>query len=226
MKLGEIDFVSIDRANTIGGTDMSVIMGVNKWKTYEELIQEKLGNHKVEVNDAMYWGSMAEPMVALHIENNLPDGLKLFDPGATENPQVQHPDYPIISGSIDRLVVDEVDDEVIEGIEIKTGLEWTVKKWKQEVPEYYVIQVQTYMMVLGMEAWKVCALIGNPTYIEHNIEADYFLWEEMIEKAKAFDDDLNLRIKQDTKEALGKYEKLLTERGPDEGALCIPMGKH
>ena len=195
MKLSELNFVSIDRANTIGGTDMSVIMGVNKWKSYEELIAEKLGTFHVKVNDAMYWGMMAEPMVGRHIEDNLEDGLVLFDPAATGKPQIEHPTVPIISGSIDRIIVDG-EGEVIEGIEIKTGLEWTVKKWKEGVPEHYIPQVQTYMMCLGMEHWRVCALIGNRTYLEHIVEADHFMMEEMIEKAIAFDKDLQSRLKK------------------------------
>ena len=225
MKLSEIDFVYVDRANTIGGTDMSVLMGVNKWKTYDQLINEKLGKYKVEVNDAMYWGSMAEPMIAKHIQDNLEQDLTLFDPGATDRPQVLHPDLPIISGSIDRLVISTVDEEVIEGIEIKTGLEWTAKKWKEAVPDYYVMQVQTYMMCLGMEHWRVCALIGNRTYIEHIVEADYFLWDEMVEKAIAFDKDLRSRLDNNVTEALEKYEEVLNERASNEEAVCIPMGK-
>ena len=71
MHVKELKWVSIDRSLIVGGTDMGILMGVNKWKSRDELIKEKLGELIVEDNDAMYWGRMAEPMVAEHIKNNL-----------------------------------------------------------------------------------------------------------------------------------------------------------
>ena len=239
MKLTDMNWTAVDRSLIIGGTDISVLLGVNKWKTKEELFQEKIGNSVVKMNDGMYWGTMAEPMIARHIANNLPSEHELFDP---ENPatimsdvqsdfefdwlpghQIEHKDYPFIVGSPDRLVVDKGTFEVVEGIEIKTAFEWTLKAWKKEIPKYYQIQCQAYMMVTGLETWKLCALIGNRTYLEFDLEADLLLHEEMIEESIKFNDELNKHTEENAKEALVDYEKLLTRQ--DEKKISIPMGR-
>ena len=232
VKLNELRWTNVNRNNIIGGTDMSVLLGMNKWKTKEELIEEKLHDKQVEMNDSMYWGIMAEPMIARHISNNLPEGQFLFDPEdpmfATalsleiEGHQVEHKDYPFIVGSPDRLVVKNGTLEILEGIEIKTAFEWTLKSWKKQVPMYYQIQCQHYMLVTGLDTWKICALIGNRTYLEFDLEADYLLHEEMIEKATEFHSEMESLIERGAKEALEKYEQLLTE---DSKNKCIPMGK-
>lgn len=227
MNILDIRWTTVDRSQVIGGTDMSVLLGVNKWKTRPELFEEKLGNRTVEVNDAMYWGIMAEPMVARHIESKLDnDDHILFDP---ENPwletnghQVEHKDYPFITGSPDRLIMDKSNGEIIEGIEIKTAFEWTLKSWKKEVPKYYEVQCQHYMMVTGMETWKICALIGNRTYLEFDLEADLMLQDEMIEEAIKFNDELGVLIDKQAEEGLKKYDELLSGNKEEQ---CITMGK-
>lgn len=223
MKLQELEWTEADRSNIIGGTDMSVLLNENKWKTRKDLILEKLGHKKVEMNDGMYWGTMAEPMIAKHISNNLPPEHMLFDPeGQGRGHQVEHKDYPFIVGSPDRLIVDRETFEVIEGIEIKTAFEWTLKSWKKQVPMYYQIQCQHYMLVTGLETWKICALIGNRTYLEFNLEADHLLQEDMIEEAIIFNGEMEALINNGAKEALSKYEELITKNSEDQ---CIPMGK-
>ena len=223
VKVNEINWALVDRSNVVGGTDMSVLLGENKWKTREELVQEKLGHKKVEVNDGMYWGTMAEPMIAKHIENNLPPWQRLYDPEAEPHGhQVEHKDYPFIVGSPDRLILNAETDEVVEGVEIKTAFEWTLKSWRQKVPTYYQIQCQHYMMVTGLDSWRICVLVGNRTYLEFNLEADYLLQEEMIEKAVEFNKEIKDLVDKGAKEALSKYEDLLREKAEE---ACVPMGK-
>lgn len=211
---------------------MSVLLGENKWKTRDELIQEKLGNKVVEMNNAMYWGKMAEPMIARHIESNLPPEHMLFNPESKteivdglsiEMPghQLEHKDHPFIVGSPDRIVVDKSTLEVVEGVEIKTAFEWVLKSWKKEVPKPYQIQCQTYMMVSELDHWKICALIGNRTYLEFIIEEDLLLQDEMIEEAIKFNKEVVALTNKNAEEALDKYEQLLENKE----VIGIPMGK-
>jgi len=223
VKLQDLNWTEVDRSQVVGGTDMSVLLGENKWKTREELFQEKLGNKIVKVNDAMYWGTMAEPMIADHIASNLLPEHMLFDPeGQGRGHQVEHKDYPFIVGSPDRIIIDRETFEVIEGIEIKTAFEWVLKSWKKEVPKYYQIQCQTYMMVTGLESWRICALIGNRTYLEFELEADLMLHDEMIEEAIKFNNELEERVNKQAEEGLEKYEQILSR---DTKKQCIPMGE-
>jgi putative phage-type endonuclease len=229
VKIQDLSWTTVDRNNIIGGTDMSVLLGMNKWKTIDELTDQKLNDKKVEMNDGMYWGTMAEPMIAKHIASNLPPEHMLYDPEKQGKShvdrgghQIEHKDYPFIVGSPDRLIVDKDTFEIIEGIEIKTAFEWTLKAWKKEVPKYYQIQCQTYMMVTGLEEWRICALIGNRTYLEFVIEQDLLLQDEMIEEATKYHKFLEEQNKQECKEALNDYEEILSR---DTEKQCIPMGE-
>jgi len=209
MKINDVDFISIDRSLVIGGTDASVLLGVNKWKNRDQLLLEKAGKYKVEQNDAMYWGVMAEPMIAKHIEANfIEDNQLLFNP-AEHHPQVAHPEYPFIVGSPDRLVIDKDTQEVVEGVEIKTSFEWALKGWKKGVPDYYIPQAQVYMMCLGFSSWRLFALVGNRTFLHYTIEEDLFMQEEIIDKSKAFYKEMLEQDNKDCKEALKKYETIL-----------------
>jgi len=219
MQMTKVRLEHIDRTETIGGSDVAAILGMNKWKSREELLKEKLGFSETEDNNAMYWGRMAEPMIAEHIALNLEEGTYLFRPGGVS--QVRHPTIPCLSASPDGFICDKETHKIIEGIEIKTAFEWTLKQWKLGVPINYCLQVQTYMMVFSLKEWRVCALIGNRTYLEHVVEADYFLHDEIAEAVVEFNVELN-QLKEQTEGVLENYEKLLEEKNEN---ATRPMGE-
>src|SRR5690606_3541619 len=91
------------RAKGIGGSDASVILGLNKWKTPFELWLEKTGQVIPESSqsEAAYWGTVMEDIVAKEFETRT--GKKVRRRNAT----FQHPKYPFLIANVDRLVVGE-----------------------------------------------------------------------------------------------------------------------
>lgn len=175
------------RTKGIGGSDASIVLGLNKWKTPFELWLEKSGQViPVESqSDAAYFGSMLEDLVAKEFEKR--SGKKV----RRRNAMFQHTDFPFIIANIDRMIVGE---KAI--LECKTTSAYNSKDWEDdEIPENYIIQVQHYLGVLGPEYKKayIAVLIGGQKFIWKEIardeelidmifQAERYFWYEHVEK--------------------------------------------
>lgn len=175
------------RTKGIGGSDASIVLGLNKWKTPFELWLEKTGQViPVESqSEAAYFGSMLEDLVAKEFEKR--SGKKV----RRRNAMFQHTDFPFIIANIDRMIVGE---KAI--LECKTTSAYNSKDWEDdEIPENYIIQVQHYLGVLGPEYKKayIAVLIGGQKFIWKEIardeelidmifQAERYFWYEHVEK--------------------------------------------
>jgi putative phage-type endonuclease len=65
--MSRFDWLNV-RSKYVGGSDASIVLGVNKWKSPFELWLEKSGQIDIKENDngneAMYWGNVLEEVVA------------------------------------------------------------------------------------------------------------------------------------------------------------------
>ncbi len=153
-----------ERQKGIGGSDASVILGLNKFKTPFELWLEKTGQSHPEEkpSDAAYFGQLLEDMVAKEFENR--SGKKV----RRNNFILQHPEHEFIIGNIDRKVVGE--DALLE---CKTTSAYMSKEWEgEEIPSPYLVQVQHYLGVTGYQKAYVAVLIGGQKFIWKEIERD------------------------------------------------------
>lgn len=175
------------RTKGIGGSDASVVLGLNKYKTPFELWLEKTGQvvpQEIQ-NDAAYFGTLLEDLVAKEFEKR--SGKKV----RKRNVMFQHPHHEFLIANIDRFVVGE---KAI--LECKTASAFLSKEWEgDEIPEAYIVQVQHYLGVLGPEYKKgyFAVLIGGQKFIWKEIERDDELiqmifqaeidfWENHVEK--------------------------------------------
>ncbi|WP_019377701.1 YqaJ viral recombinase family protein [Virgibacillus halodenitrificans] len=157
-----------ERTKGIGGSEASIILGLNKWKTPFELWLDKTGQSDIEdtAGEAAYFGNMLEDMVAKEFE--VRSGKKV----RRNNFMLQHPEYPFIMANIDRKVVGE---NAL--LECKTASAYLAKDWEsEEIPEAYLVQVQHYLGVTGYEHAYIAVLIGGQKFIWKDIERD----EELI----------------------------------------------
>ncbi len=175
------------RTKGLGGSDASIVLGLNRWKTPFELWLEKTGQVIPESSqsEAAYWGTVMEDIVAKEFENRT--GKKVRRRNAT----FQHPEYPFLIANVDRLVVGE---KAI--LECKTTSAYNTDEWKDdEIPSPYIVQVQHYLGVLGPEYEKayIAVLIGGQKFVWKEIERDDELidmifqaerhfWHEHVEK--------------------------------------------
>jgi putative phage-type endonuclease len=157
-----------ERTKGIGGSDASIILGLNKWKTPFELWLEKTGQSNLEdtAGEAAYFGNKLEDLVAEEFE--IRSGKKV----RRNNFMLQHPEYDFITANIDRKVVGE--DALLE---CKTASAYLKDDWEsEEIPAPYLVQIQHYLGVTGYEHAYVAVLIGGQRFIWKDVERD----EELI----------------------------------------------
>lgn len=166
------------RRRGIGGSDASVIVGLNPWKSPFALWLEKTGQTEPEDlsgNERVYWGTQLEEIVAQEFTKRT--GKEVRRRGV-----LQHEIYPFILASVDRLVVGEN-----AGLECKTANGFAERAWEgDEVPDAYYVQCQHYMMVTGAERWYIAALIGGNHFVYKCIERNEKEIEALMEAETEF----------------------------------------
>lgn len=166
------------RNTGIGGSDASVIVGLNKWKSPFELWMEKTDQKEpkdLSENEAVYWGTQLEDMVAREFAKRT--GKKVQRCGV-----LQHDEFPFLLASIDRRIVGED-----AGLECKTasgynGLEWA----DDEIPDAYYVQCQHYLAVTGWKRWYIACLIGGQRFVWKCVERNEDDIKALIDAEKDF----------------------------------------
>lgn len=194
----------LQRRTGIGGSDASVILGLNKYKTPFELWLEKTGQTDLEdtAGEAAYFGNALEDLVAKEFE--IRSGKKV----RRRNEFLQHPEYSFITGNIDRKVVGES-----ALLECKTASAYLSKEWEDdEIPESYIVQAQHYLGVTGYQKAYMAVLIGGQRFVWKEIDRDQELIDMIFEAEIHF---WNHHVKQNIPPALdgsSAAEKFLKER--------------
>lgn len=163
----------LQRRAGIGGSDASIVLGLNKYKTAFELWLDKTGQviPESEPSEAAYWGTQMEEVVAKEFEKRT--GKKV----RRSNRMYQHSKYNFILANIDRFVVGE--DAILE---CKTASAYLLKEWEaDEVPAPYLVQIQHYLAVTGKSKAYIAVLIGGNKFIWKEIDRD----EELINQITA-----------------------------------------
>lgn len=165
------------RRRGIGGSDASVILGFNKWKSPFQLYLEKTGEFTEEIdNEFIYWGNVLEDIVAKEFESRT--GKKV----RRRNQMFVHPEHDFMIANIDRDVVGE---KAL--LECKTTNAFNSGAWDgDEIPAEYICQVQHYMAVLGYKKAYIAVLIGGNKFVWKEVERDDEFIELMIEREKNF----------------------------------------
>jgi len=184
------------RERGLGASEIGTLMGVNSWKSPAELYYQKIGviPQKQVENMPMFMGTILEETVADIFEHwetdektmieNYRKGVKvrhLYEPtGYIVNPLFPHlffsPDRLIVSKDI-RVRNSTINLENVDAIaEIKTISGWSSKQWEGGIPPSYYLQLQTYMMGLGVSKGYLVVLEDGRNFKVHEYDAD----EEII----------------------------------------------
>ncbi|WP_270789893.1 YqaJ viral recombinase family protein [Enterococcus diestrammenae] len=168
----------LDRRRGIGGSDVSTILGLNKWKSAYQLWLEKTGQVELDHTNSepAYWGNVLEEVVAKEFQERT--GLKV----RRRNQVFEHPLHPFLRANIDRDVVGE---KAI--LECKTANQYLAKEWEgDEIPISYLCQVQHYMNVMNYDHAYIAVLIGGQKFIWKRIERDQKLIDMITERLVEF----------------------------------------
>lgn len=162
------------RKRGIGGSDVSCLLGINKWKSEIELWLDKTNqtNEPAVENEAMQWGNIMEPIIRNHF-------AEVMDKPVVEvKAMLQHPDYPYMLADVDGLTVDDAGNPAI--LEIKTASEYKRSEWEEDIPTYYQTQVQHYLCVTGVAKAYVAVLIGGNSFKVYEVDADMEIQSMLI----------------------------------------------
>ncbi len=166
------------RRKGIGGSDVSAIAGLNKWKSPVAVYLDKVGQSPIEdtAGEAAYWGNVMEDIVAQ--EFSIRTGLKV----RRKNAILKHPEHHFMFANVDRLIIGKQ-----EGLECKTASEYLKGEWEdEEIPAAYLLQIQHYMAVTGYKAWHLAVLIGGNKFIHKKVERDEELISYLIQIERDF----------------------------------------
>lgn len=172
--------MSYDRRQYLGGSDISAVMGMNRWKTPLQLWMEKTGQSDpvdLSDNEAVTLGTELEDFVARKFERVTK--MKVRRPPVNH---YTHPKNEWAKAQIDRLI--EGTDELLE---VKTCSAFKLKEWDGEsVPQEYILQVYWQMLVTGRRVAWIAVLVGGQKFLYKKIEADDDFQRSLLEKATVF----------------------------------------
>lgn len=212
------------RRKGIGGSDVSVIAGVNKFRSIYQLWKEKTGQLEPseEQTDYAHFGTVLEPVVKAEFTKRT--GLKV----RAKHAILQSTEYPFMLADLDGVVNDNGELCIFEA---KTASEYKAEEWEKGVPFEYILQVQHYMKVTGYGKAYVAAIVGGNKFFCHIVYRDEELikyivglekkfWEEnvvgMIEPEADGSDATTAYLNREYKESNGNSIEL-----PREALLCF-----
>ena len=195
------------RKQGIGGSDASVVCGINRYKSPIELWMEKTGQlpHQ-EAGEAAYWGTQLEPFVRAEVTKRT--GIE----GSRRNELLQSEEHPFMLANLDGIC--EVPDVGPCIFEAKTASAYKVGEWEDAIPDEYALQLAHYMAVTGYTGAYIAVLIGGNTFKWKFIERD----EELISMLIQLETDFWNHVQDGTPPPLDGSDasaKFLAERFPN-----------
>lgn len=167
------------RTQGIGGSDVSIIAGINPFKSIHQLWREKTGQVELEQTESEYshFGTLLEPIVRK--EFTARTGIKVRQ----KHMLLQSEKYPFMYADLDGVINENGELAIFEA---KTASQYKMDIWKEEVPAGYILQVQHYMAVTGAKKTYIAALIGGNHFVYHVVERDEIMIAKIIAMEKYF----------------------------------------
>jgi putative phage-type endonuclease len=163
----------------IGGSDASVVCGINKYKSPVELWMDKTGQlPPQEAGEAAYWGTLLESIVRAEFTKRT--GIEVTKPSVI----LQSEEHPFMLANLDGTC--EVPDVGTCIFEAKTASAYKAGEWEDTIPDEYQLQIQHYMAVTGYAGAYIAVLIGGNTFRWKFVERDEELISMLIELESAF----------------------------------------
>jgi putative phage-type endonuclease len=189
------------RNQGIGGSDVSVVCGINRWKSPIELWMEKTGQFPYqEAGEAAYWGNRLEDLVKE--EFTIRTGIEVIPVNAI----LQHEEYPFMLANLDGICQHPVYGNVV--FEAKTAGFHRSGEWEGDsIPDEYLLQLQHYLAVTGYKGAYIAVLIGGNNFKWQFVERDEELIEMLVQLESEFWEQVLSGIPPalDGSEASGKF---------------------
>lgn len=206
------------RSETIGGSEIGTIMGLNQWESAYALWAKKCGliPNEFKENWAVRLGkAFEEPILNLFAEQH-PE-LEIFRAGSFVSKE-----YDILHANPDGMARHRETGEWMV-IEVKTAR----YNWESLPPSYHA-QVQQYMMVMGVCKAIVVAVAGMDWY-EFEVEADEFQQLTQASLAQEFYNSVKTQTKpawdgsESTYNAVRQQHPQIDDTEVDLGTLGLQL---
>jgi putative phage-type endonuclease len=201
------------RKKGIGGSDASVVCGINRYKSPVELWMEKTNQLPYqEAGEAAYWGTQLESLVKAEFTKRT--GIEVKQ----ANQLLQSEDHPFMLANLDGECIHPTYGKCV--FEAKTASAYKSGEWEDAIPDEYILQVQHYMAVTGYMGAYIAVLIGGNTFRWKFIERDEELISMLIQLEGDFWGHVHSMVPPllDGSEASAKF---LNERFPNS----VPKSK-
>lgn len=152
------------RCSGIGGSDASVIFGVNRYRSATELWLEKTGKVIMQEDESeiTYWGNTLEDVIREEFSKR--SGMIAIKP----NYMYRSEKTPFMIANLDGEVEDDIYGTCI--FEAKTVSAFKKSEWEDGIPVEYYLQLQHYMAVTDYRGAYIAALIGGNEFTYRFIE--------------------------------------------------------
>jgi len=139
----------------IGGSDASVVCGVNKYKSPIELWLEKTGQSpSQEAGESAYWGTRLEDIVREEFSRR--KNIKVIK----VNQILRSKQHPFMIANLDGVCLCPTHGKCV--FEAKTASAFKASEWEGNlVPQEYILQIQHYLCVTGYNGAYIAVLIGG-----------------------------------------------------------------
>lgn len=145
-----------NRKKGVGGTDISVILGYNKYKTQFELWEEKMGlSGPVPETGPMRRGKKMEPIVAEIYTEDTGNRIRI------DKEQKVHPKNEILRANLDYEILGHPRGRGI--LECKTASQNALNSWSDNIPTRYFCQIQ-WQLGITSYTWADYALLNIDTF--------------------------------------------------------------
>jgi len=175
------------RRKGIGGSDASVVCGINRYKSPVELWMDKTGQlpHQ-EAGEAAYWGTQLEALVKTEFTKRT--GTEVMPAHIL----LQSEEHPFMLANLDGLCEHPNHGTCI--FEAKTASAYKTSDWEDKIPDEYMLQLQHYLAVTGYQGAYIAVLIGGNTFRWKFVERD----DELIAMLIQFERDFWVLVQAET----------------------------
>lgn len=237
------------RHDSIGGSDASVIMGMNKYRSRYELWGIKSGLYTPDeiINERMWMGNLLESGIfegAKYWDGNLESSIdnyytheKQVNTIEPANYMIYSKKYPFISANLDGIIRE---DSVVKGkgpgiLEIKTMGGWMHDQYEGGLPPYHYIQLQHYLMVTGFKWGRLFVVVDSnklfvydfereEEVIENILEAEIKFWKYVTDARKLVGTDREHEIVEPPVDGSEAEEAFLKKKYPESDEDLIIKG--
>ena len=167
------------RKKGIGGSDASVVCGINRYKSPVELWMEKTDQiQSTEAGEAAYWGTLLESVVRDEFSKRTGIEVQCI------NQLLQSDEHPFMLANLDGVCEHPEYGTCI--FEAKTASAYKTGEWDDAIPDEYALQLAHYMAVTGYRAAYIAVLIGGNSFRWKLIERDEELISMLIDLERNF----------------------------------------